>query len=103
MIMAQDAAEQKMEGETDSIGLFPGRTRILTQWVGPNFPPTLSGLSSLYSGYPFHNEWYRHSNYRVCQTLFVAGHVSTIKFTGFNVGIDYRYYTGEEIQRTFKD
>jgi prepilin-type N-terminal cleavage/methylation domain-containing protein len=91
MIFCQDAAEQKMEGEEDSIGLFPGHTRILTQWIGTP-PPNYSGLSTLYGGYHFDNEWYRHS--RGCQTVWAEGHVSRIKFTGFNVGIDYRHYTG---------
>jgi prepilin-type N-terminal cleavage/methylation domain-containing protein len=91
MIFCQDAAEQKMEGEEDSIGLFPGHARILTQWIGTP-PPNYSGLSSLYGGYHFDNEWYRHS--RGCQTVWAEGHVSRIKFTGFNVGIDYRHYTG---------
>jgi len=89
MIFCQDAAEQKMEGEEDSIGLFPGRTAILTQWIGAS---PYGGLSGLYGGYHFDNEWYRHS--RGCQTVWVEGHVSRIKFTGLKVGIDYRHYTG---------
>lgn len=32
-ILVQDAAEQKMEGPDDSIGLFPGRSWILSQWA----------------------------------------------------------------------
>jgi prepilin-type N-terminal cleavage/methylation domain-containing protein len=91
MIFCQDAAEQKMEGEEDSIGLFPGQTQILTQWIGQ--PPPYGGLSAqYYGGYHFDNEWYRHS--RGCQTSWVEGHVSRIKFTGLKVGIDYRHYTG---------
>jgi prepilin-type N-terminal cleavage/methylation domain-containing protein/prepilin-type processing-associated H-X9-DG protein len=89
MIFCQDAAEQKMEGADDSIGLFPGRTQILTQWIGQ---PPYGGLSGLYGGYHFDYEWYRHS--RGNQTVWVDGHVSRIKFTGLNVGIDYRHYTG---------
>jgi prepilin-type N-terminal cleavage/methylation domain-containing protein len=88
-IFCQDAAEQKMEGEEDSIGLFPGQTAILSQWIGQT---PYGGLSSLYGGYHFDNEWYRHS--KGCQTSWVEGHVSKIKFTGFKVGIDYRHYTG---------
>jgi prepilin-type N-terminal cleavage/methylation domain-containing protein/prepilin-type processing-associated H-X9-DG protein len=89
MIFCQDAAEQKMEGEEDSIGLFPGKTQILTQWIGQ---PPYGGLSTLYGGYHFDKEWYRHS--KGCQTSWVDGHASKIKFTGLNVGIDYRHYTG---------
>jgi prepilin-type N-terminal cleavage/methylation domain-containing protein len=90
MIFCQDAAEQRMEGDEDSIGLFPGRSSILTQWIAS--PPPYGGLSSLYGGYHFDNEWYRHN--RGCQTVWVEGHVSKIKFTSLKVGIDYRHYTG---------
>jgi len=89
MIFAQDGAEQKMEGPDDSIGLFPGKSQILTQWIGQ---PPYGGLSSLYGGYRWDYEWYRHS--RGNQTIWVDGHVSRIKFTGLGVGIDYRHYTG---------
>jgi prepilin-type N-terminal cleavage/methylation domain-containing protein len=90
-IFVQDSAEQKNEGDSDTLGLFPGDTQILTQWIGE--PPYQgSGLYLLYNGYHFANEWYRHDNGD--QTVWVDGHVSRIPFTGFNVGIDYRYYTG---------
>ena len=95
MIFCQDAAEQLMEGEPDSIGLFPGSGSILTQWIGagPANGGAYSGLSTeYYFGYHFDNEWYRHS--RGNQTVWVDGHVSRIKFTGLKVGIDYRHYTG---------
>jgi len=88
-VFCQDAAEQNMEGEEDSIGLFPGRTQILTQWIGQ---PPYGGLSGLYGGYHFDFEWYRHNNGN--QTVWVDGHASRIKFTGLNVGIDYRHYLG---------
>ena len=90
MIFCQDAAEQKMEGEDDSIGLFPNKTQILSQWIGQ--PPYGGTLAGLYGGYHFDKEYYRHS--KGCQTSWVEGHVSRIKFTGFNKGIDYRHYTG---------
>ncbi len=89
MIFCQDSAEQKNEGDTDTIGLFPGQTQILTQWIGQ---PPYGGLSTLYGGYHFDREWYRHNN--GCQTVWVDGHVSRIRYTGLNVGIDYRHYTG---------
>ncbi len=89
MILVQDSAEQKNEGVDDTIGLFPGQSQILTQWIGQ---PPYGGLSTLYNGYHFDREWYRHDN--TDQTVWVDGHVSRIKFTGLNVGIDYRHYTG---------
>ncbi len=93
-IFCQDAAEQRMEGDDDSIGLFPGNSTILTQWIGS--PPGSGGLSkSLYNGYPFQWEWYRHN--QRCLTLWVGGHASLIRFKDYK-GIDYRYYTGETIQ-----
>ncbi|MCI0746121.1 MAG: type II secretion system GspH family protein [Verrucomicrobia subdivision 3 bacterium] len=84
-ILAQDAAEQRMEGPDDSLGLFPGQTEILRQW---RF--TLQGL---YPEREMWLEWYRHN--KRCNTLWVAGHVSSIRFNGFNEGVDYRCYTGE--------
>jgi prepilin-type N-terminal cleavage/methylation domain-containing protein len=84
-IFCQDAAEQKMEGGDDSIGLFPGRREILTQWR--------FSLQSLYPGNPMEWEWFRHS--RRCNTLWVPGHVSSIRFGGYTNGVDYRWYTGQ--------
>src|SRR5581483_7874124 len=91
-IFCQDAAEQLSEGADDTLGLFPGSASILSQWIGSSAPQSYGGLSSLYGGYHFDREWYRH-NYQN-QTIWVDGHVSKIKFTGFKVGIDYRHYTG---------
>lgn len=83
-ILAQDAAEQRMEGEDDSLGLFPGRTEILRQWrfvFQPLYPERQMWL-----------EWYRHN--KRCNTIWVDGHVSAIAFTGFDRGVDYQWYTG---------
>jgi prepilin-type N-terminal cleavage/methylation domain-containing protein/prepilin-type processing-associated H-X9-DG protein len=91
MIFVQDAAETLMEGAQDSLGLFPGDRQILWQWIG--YPPPLAGLTGLYKGYDFTWEWYRHN--KACQTSWVDGHVSNIKWTGLKIGIDYRHYTGE--------
>ena len=94
-VFCQDAAEQKMEGEDDSIGLFPGRRLILTQWIG-DYGTTgrRGGLSaSEYQGYAFEWEWYRH---RSCNTLWVGGHVSGIRFTSLTKGCDYRWYTTDD-------
>lgn len=92
MILCQDAAEQKMEGPEDTLGLFPGRSQILEQWIGN--PPGSGGFArSLYDGRKFEWEWYRHS--KVCNTLWVPGNVSGIKFNDYK-GVDYRWYTGDE-------
>jgi hypothetical protein len=81
MVFAQDAAEQKMEGPSDSCGLWPGDTECLTQWK-----------YSLASYYPkkMDTEWWRHPTSMV---LTAAGNVVPIRYTP--VGIDYRHYTGE--------
>jgi prepilin-type processing-associated H-X9-DG protein len=86
-IFCQDSVEQKQEGSSDSLGLFPGDTRILSQWTMPG-----SSYAPLYGNYPFQWEYYRHN--RGNQTVWVDGHVSRIRFTGLNKGIDYRHYTG---------
>jgi prepilin-type N-terminal cleavage/methylation domain-containing protein len=81
-VLGQDAAEQRMEGDDDSIGLFPGHKENLTQWK--------YDLAALYPGRKMEMEWFRHGKRNV--TLWLAGQVSTIKFTK---GCDYRWYTGE--------
>ena len=88
-VFAQDAAEQKMEGGSDSIGLFDdeGQTRILTQW-GPG-----SSLQALYPDREMWREWFRHDE--ACNTLWGDGHVASVAFDGFDKGLDYRCYTGE--------
>jgi prepilin-type N-terminal cleavage/methylation domain-containing protein len=86
-IFCQDSTEQKNEGPSDTLGLFPGYTTILDQW-GPE-----GGLQQLYPGVDLLSGWWRHD--RNCQTLWVGGNVSVIKWVPRNVGIDYRYYTGE--------
>ncbi len=84
-IFAQDSAEQRMEGPDDSIGLWPNQREILTQWR--------VGLAGLYPGIRMEFEWYRHR--QLCNTLWVPGHVSGIKFTTVTRGVDYKWYTGE--------
>jgi prepilin-type N-terminal cleavage/methylation domain-containing protein len=84
-IFAQDAAEQRMEGTTDSLGLFPGQREILTQWR--------FDLAALYPNLDMANEWFRHN--KRCNTLWIPGNVSTISFRGYDKGVDYRWYTGE--------
>lgn len=83
-IFCQDAAEQRMEGTDDTVALFPGYTQILTQWTG---------LSKLYGGYNFTWEWFRHN--RRCDTMWIAGNVTSIRFQGMDKGVDYRWYTGD--------
>jgi prepilin-type N-terminal cleavage/methylation domain-containing protein/prepilin-type processing-associated H-X9-DG protein len=85
-IFCQDAAEQRMEGPDDSIGLFPGSSEILTQWRYGGLPP-------LYPGVRFEWEYYRHS--QNCNILWVGGHASSTRFNSFDVGVDYRWYTGD--------
>ena len=82
-IFAQDAAEQKMEGTEDSLGLFPGYKECLTQWK--------YDLAGLYPGRQMEFEWWRHN--RRCATIWVPGNVSSIPYT--KTGVDYRWYTGE--------
>lgn len=84
MIFCQDSGEQCMEGPDDSLGLFPGSSEILVQWK--------YALAGLYPGFAWEWEWYRHS--RSCQTLWLPGNVSKIKYNG-KKGNDYRWYTGE--------
>lgn len=88
-IFCQDAAEQKMEGVPDSIGLFPGQSEILTQWR--------FDLQGLYPEREMWLEWYRHNQRN--NILWIGGHVSTVNFAGFDKGVDYRWYTGEDPQQ----
>ncbi len=83
-IFAQDAAEQKMEGSDDSLGLFPGQSECLSQWK--------YGLASLYPGIKMEFEWYRHN--QRCNTIWLPGNVSSIRYS--KRGYDYRWYTGEQ-------
>jgi prepilin-type N-terminal cleavage/methylation domain-containing protein len=90
-VFCQDAAEQRMDGDSDSLGLYPGKRNILSQWIGD--PPGQGGLGvALYNGYDFTKEWYRHN--KRCNTVWVPGNVSAVKFNGVNKGLDYRCYTG---------
>jgi prepilin-type N-terminal cleavage/methylation domain-containing protein/prepilin-type processing-associated H-X9-DG protein len=98
LIVFQDAVEQKMEcfqdGQSaDSLGLFPGTKEILTQWR--------YDLASLYPGIDLGMQWYRHN--KRCQTSWLDGHVSNLRFTGWTKGIDYRFYTGDEPQEASPD
>ena len=84
LIFCQDSGEQLMEGDEDSIGLFPGENEILTQWK--------YSLASLYPGFNWEWEWYRHG--KTCQTLWFPGNVSRVKYNG-KKGSDYHWYTGD--------
>jgi len=81
-VFAQDAAEQKMEGDEDSLGLFPGYKENLTQWK--------VSLAGLYPGKRMELEWFRHNGN--CNTIWVPGNVSSIRETK---GVEYRWYTGD--------
>lgn len=87
-IFCQDATEQLMSGEDDSLGLFPGKTTILDQW---------EGLRSLYGNADLSMGWWRHT--KGCNTVWVSGHASRIKYVPRKVGVDYRWYTGERPQK----
>jgi prepilin-type N-terminal cleavage/methylation domain-containing protein/prepilin-type processing-associated H-X9-DG protein len=84
-VFAQDAGEQRMEGEEDTIGLFPGQNECLTQWKYT--------YKQYYPERKMEFEWFRHPT---CNTLWMDGHVSMIKYT--KKGVDYRIYTGEAPQ-----
>ncbi len=86
-IFCQDSTEQKNEGTDDTLGLFPGYTTILNQW-GPE-----GSLQALYPGVDLLSGWWRHN--KGCNTVWVPGNVSRIKWVPRTVGVDYRWYTGE--------
>ena len=86
-IFCQDSTEQKNEGYDDTLGLFPGNSTILNQW-GPE-----GSLQALYPGVDLLSGWWRHN--KGCNTLWVSGNVSRIKWVPRTVGVDYRWYTGE--------
>ncbi len=81
MVIAQDSAEQRMEGHDDSLGIFPGYTECLVQWK--------YRLAPLYPGIRMEFEWFRHT--RQCSTLWLTGNVSPIRHSR---GVDYHWYTG---------
>jgi hypothetical protein len=96
-IFCHDAAEQQMEGSEDSLSLFGNSGMILSQWIGFTPPSPRGGLSSsLYNGYPFEWEWYRHN--KKSAILWMGGNVSLLPFKGYNKGIDPHWYTGEAPQ-----
>jgi type II secretory pathway pseudopilin PulG len=86
-IFCQDGTEQRSEGPDDTLGLFPGSTTILNQWGPEGF------LQTLYPGVDLMSGWWRHS--KTCNTLWLPGNVSKMKWVPRNVGYDYRFYTGE--------
>jgi prepilin-type processing-associated H-X9-DG protein len=81
--MVQDSAEQRMEGEEDSWGLFPGYSENLVQWR--------YGLAGLYPGNSMAMEWFRHN--RRGNVLWLDGHASSVPYSR---GVDYRWYTGDD-------
>jgi hypothetical protein len=90
LILGQDAAEQRMDGESDTLAVWPtGPSINLHQWR--------VGLAPLYGGKRMEFEWFRHG--QKCDTLWALGNVSPIRYTT-GVGVDYRWYTGEAPQLT---
>ena len=87
-IFCQDGAEQKSEGAEDCLGMFPGAREVLDSWKAN------TGWAAQYGvGVDMRNGWWRHS--RGCNTVWVTGNVSKIKYVKETIGIDYHYYTGE--------
>jgi prepilin-type N-terminal cleavage/methylation domain-containing protein len=86
-IFCQDATEQRTEGPPDTLGLWPGETLILTQW------DSQGSLQTLYPGVDLMSGWWRHD--KGCNTLWVPGNVSRLRWVPQNVGYDYHWYTGE--------
>ncbi len=85
-IFCQDSFEPLMSGPDDSLGLFPGSSKILSRWQ-PG-----SAYAALYTPTDLTMGWWRHN--KGCLTLWVGGQVSRIPYTP--AGIDYRWYTGEK-------
>ena len=85
-LFCQDGAEQASEGSGDSLGKFPGDSEVLTEWKPGGRWATQYGLD-------MRNGWWRHN--RGCNTVWVTGNVSKIKYVKETIGIDYHYYTGE--------
>ncbi|MGA2659096.1 MAG: prepilin-type N-terminal cleavage/methylation domain-containing protein [Verrucomicrobiota bacterium] len=81
-IFCQDSTKQLMEGQDDSLGLFPGSSGIL-QWT--------QGMAQYYPGVDLTMGWWRHD--KRCLTLWVPGNVSRIPYSP--KGVDYHWYTGE--------
>lgn len=85
-IFCQDGAEQKSEGAEDSLGKFPGASEVLSSWAPGR------GWAAQYR-LDMRKGWWRHD--RGCNTVWVTGNVSKIKYVKETVGVDYRWYTGE--------
>jgi prepilin-type processing-associated H-X9-DG protein len=86
-IFCQDGAEQASEGSEDCLGMFPGSSEVLSSWAPGR------GWAVQYN-LDMRKGWWRHS--RGCNTVWVGGNVSRIKYVKETIGIDYRYYTGEQ-------
>jgi hypothetical protein len=84
-VFAQDAAEQKMEGPADTIGLFPGENECLREWKVT--------YQVHYPERKMEFEYFRHPS---CNTLWMDGHATGIKYS--KKGVDYRIFSGEAPQ-----
>ena len=74
-----------MEGDDDSLAVFPGRSENLTQWT--------QSLRSLYPEIAdMRTMWFRHN--KRCQTVWLTVNVSSIGYTT-GKDVDYRWYTGD--------
>ncbi len=84
-IFCQDGTEQTAETE-DCLGKFPGESEVLADWK-----PGARWAGQY--GLDMRNGWWRHN--RGCNTVWVTGNVSKLKYVKETIGYDYRWYTGE--------
>ena len=74
-----------MDGSSDTLALWPGQSENLTQWK--------YSLASYYPEQDMADEWWRHN--QRCDTLWVGGNVSSIRYSFTGDTVDFRWYTGD--------
>ena len=84
-IFTQDSAEHLLDAAShDSIGMFPGHDEILLRWR--------TSLQAFYPEREMWREWFRHGEQG--NIAWLTGTVSSQPFTGFDKGVDFRWYYG---------